>query len=248
MSRWLRSILSAGAVFWPLVAMAGDAPSQIVLELFTSQGCSSCPAADRLLGDYALRDDTIALSFHVDYWDYIGWKDTFATKSSTGRQRGYGQALSQRHLYTPEIVVAGSAHAVGSNRADIDKLISQARAANRPRVKVELAVSDGAVIAALSSKKTAPAEVWLFEIDRRHDVEVSRGENSGKVLSYHNVVREIRRLGSWSGAQRTFSSDLKAAREAGRDGIVVVVQGAGPGSGHGAVLGAAQVWLTKKGS
>ena len=248
MSGWLRSILSVGAVFWPLVAMADSAPtptsSPTVLELFTSQGCSSCPAADRLLGDYAVRGDTIALSFHVDYWDYIGWKDTFATKSSTGRQRGYGQSLSQRHLYTPEIVVAGASHTNGSDRAGIDKLIGEARAANRARVKVELTVSDSAVVAALSSPDPASAEVWLFEIDRRHDVEVRRGENSGKVLSYHNVVREIRRLGAWDGAPRNFSSDLKAAREAGRDGIVVVVQG----SGQGAVLGAAQVWLTKKGS
>ena len=245
MLRWFISIMSVCAVLAPLTSASADgAKRPTVLELFTSQGCSSCPAADRLLGQYAERDDIIGLSFHVDYWDYIGWKDTFASKVTTGRQRGYGQSLNQRHLYTPEMVVEGRAHAVGSSRAEIDTLIAGAEAAERPEVKVGLKLSDSVVVTSLRSKKHLAAEVWLFEIDRRHDVDISRGENTGRVLTYHNVVRAVRRLGSWDGGAGDFSSDLKAARQAGRDGIVVVVQRLG----QGPVLGAARLWLKGDGS
>jgi len=246
MSRWLAGIVSVLAVCLPLMsASAGENQSRAtVLELFTSQGCSSCPAADRLFGKYASRDDIIALSFHVDYWDYIGWKDTFATKITTERQRGYGRSLSQRHLYTPEIVVDGRKHTVGSNGADIDQTIGNVRKAPRPIVSVGLKVEDGVLVTMLSSKKHHAAEIWLFEIDRKNDVSISRGENSGHVLSYHHVVRDIQSLGKWEGGEQSFSSDLKSAREAGRDGVVVVVQE----YGQGAVLGAAQVWLKGKGS
>jgi hypothetical protein len=246
MSPWLAGIMSVLAVCLPLVSASADENQSrpTVLELFTSQGCSSCPAADRLFGKYARRDDIVALSFHVDYWDYIGWKDTFATKITTDRQRGYGRSLSQRHLYTPEIVIDGRKHTVGSNGAEIDQTIGSVRKAPRSQVNVGLTVRDGVLVTMLSSKKHHAAEVWLFEIDRKNDVSVNRGENSGQVLSYHHVVRDIRNLGRWEGGRQSFSSDLKSAREAGRDGVVVVVQE----HGQGAVLGAAQVWLKGEGS
>jgi hypothetical protein len=245
MSRWLFGILSVCVVLAPLASATAESQKRpTVLELFTSQGCSSCPPADRLLGRYAKRGDIIALSFHVDYWDYIGWKDTFATGATTGRQRGYGQALSQRHLYTPEIVVEGRAHTVGSNRAEIDKLIGNVKVTDQPLVDIDLKISDSVVVASVSSKTPLAAEVWLFEIDRRHDVDIRRGENTGNVLSYHNVVRGIHRLGRWDGGRRDYSRDLTAARRDGRDGVVVIVQR----PGQGPVLGAAQIWLTDEGS
>jgi len=242
-SSWIFTLFAA-CVLVSSPVLAGSDTRTTVLELFTSQGCSSCPSADLVLGEYAQRDDIIALSFHVDYWDYIGWKDTFASKETTDRQRGYGRALGQRHLYTPEMVVGGRAHAVGANRSGVDKLIGDELRTPPSGVALDLKVTEGQAVAALSSKSAVAAEVWLFEIDRRHDVEIARGENTGNVLTYHNVVRTIRSLGRWDGKRRQISEDLKAARRAGRDGIVVVVQTAG----QGPVLAAARVWLTAPGS
>ena len=218
---------------------AGENTKNVVLELFTSQGCSSCPAADSLLGEFAKRDNVIALSFHVDYWDYIGWKDTFASKETTDRQKAYGRALNHKYVYTPEIVVGGPRHMTGSDSRGIERAIKAALAGQPDAAQIEIAKTGGELEVRLAPGPIKGADVWLFDIDRKHTVAVERGENTGRKLSYHHVVRRIEHLGRCSGQAEAFKLDAARAQKAGRDGLVVVVQP----PGQGPVLGAAKVWF-----
>jgi len=222
------------ALALPPAARAADAP--VVVELFTSQGCSSCPPADRLLGRLAERADVLPLAFHVSYWDHIGWTDTFASRETTERQYAYGRTLGHSGVYTPQAVIGGVEDAVGSDASDLEAAIVKARAA-AGRVTVSftgprLSVGEGA----------APPEgatVWLACYDRQHEVTVARGENGGRKLVYHNVVRHLLRLGDWRGAALDLPVDLAAERAAGRDACAALVQAGEVGP----VLGAARVSL-----
>lgn len=183
---------------------AGPARRPVVVELFTSQGCSSCPPADAYLGELAKRDDVVALAFHVDYWDYIGWKDPFGDPLYTARQRAYALRLKQRTIYTPQMVIDGVTHEVGSRRGQVEAAI-RARlamaAAERVTIPIEFGRrSDGALTAQVRPAATAgPADLMLAAIDAEHVTEVRRGENSGRVLADYNVVRSINRIGRWTG-------------------------------------------------
>ncbi len=222
--------LAAAALALGPVAALGTAAagggSPTVVELFTSQGCSSCPPADRYLGELARRDGIVALSFHVDYWDYIGWKDTFALPQSTARQRRYGRSLDARYIYTPQMIVDGVADAVGSRSDEVEKAIAEARLSTRNVLPTRLAASarDRATIKIGAEPGMPPADIWLIEFDSRRTVDVRRGENSGRQLTYHNVVRNIRKVGHWRGDTVEIPVDLAPMREAGRDGCVVIVQ------------------------
>ena len=238
---------------WILALILLSAPSAladkahpVVLELFTSQGCSSCPPADQVLGQFADKEDVVALSFHVDYWDYIGWKDTFASKQTTARQHRYAQAMAQRHVYTPQLVVGGQKHIVGSDLRAVQAAVSQARKSlvmsgngseYQPSVNVEGA-GKGLKIN-VSSLPGIPCEAWLFAVDRRHEVAVRRGENSGQKLVYSNVVRAVKLLGTWDGGDREFAVSGDGMTVGKPDGYVIIVQA----KGQGPVLAAAQHWL-----
>lgn len=232
------AVLALGAVPASAAAPAGDG-SPTVVELFTSQGCSSCPPADEYLGELARRDDLIALSFHVDYWDYIGWKDTFALPQSAVRQRRHGKYLNARYVYTPEMVIDGIADVVGSRIDDVERAIAEARRATRDPLPVALVASTGdrATIGIGAGSGMPSAEVWLIEFDAERTVDVLRGENSGRQLTYRNVVRNIRNVGRWRGDAMEIPVDLAPMREAGRDGCVVIVQK----EGGGPVFGAARL-------
>lgn len=243
MGRSFRFFLGAlGALVLGLAIAAGPAARAtdtaegrlVVVELFTSQGCNSCPPADALLAELAARPDILALSFHVDYWDYIGWKDPFASAQHSERQRDYVSKLGLRYVYTPQIVVDGRHDVVGSKRRAVLRAIETAVAA-KPAVAVTLTDAEGGQ--ALLSEGEAPdagATVWLVTFDDGHDTPVVRGENRGKVLHNANVVRELVALGTWVGEAKTYPIDLARARAEGRGGCAVIVQG---GAG-GPVLGA----------
>ncbi len=206
---------------------AGTAPGPVVVELFTSQGCSSCPPADRYLGKLAGRDDVVALSWHVDYWDYIGWKDKFATKDTTRRQRDYGRALRQRYVYTPELVVDGRAHS--SSPAKISQLIESARAT--PKLQLAFDQEGGKhTLRIPAADFKGEANVLVVFYDTRHVTDIKRGENGGRSLEYHNVVREFRVVGRYTGEAMAIPVETSAAEAAGRGGCVVIVQegSAGP--------------------
>jgi hypothetical protein len=232
---------------WAVFALAetraeepGAGASPVVVELFTSQGCSSCPPADALLGELAQRSDLVALAFHVDYWDYIGWKDPFASPASTARQRAYAAPLGVRVVYTPQMVVDGRFDAVGSNRRAVQVAIDEA--AKLPKLAIAIE-DDGrgghrAVIpAAAGDYDGGEAIVWLAVLDREHETKVKRGENSGRALKEFNIVREWRQIGTWSGSPVTLPLD--AAGGVDRNACAVIVQSGSVGP----ILGAAIIDL-----
>jgi hypothetical protein len=172
----------------------------VVIELYTSQGCSSCPPADALLEELAARDDVIALALHVDYWDYIGWKDTFARPLFTQRQKGYARAAGHRTIYTPQMVIAGEDHVVGYRPMDLADLIEAHR--GRPVAAVIRLSRNGAEVTvdiAAAPALGGPAVVQLVRFEPVQTVEIGHGENAGRTIVYANVVTEWTRLAEWDG-------------------------------------------------
>jgi hypothetical protein len=175
-------------------AMAGERP--IVVELFTSEGCSSCPPADALLAELATRPGILALSFHVDYWDGLGWKDPFSSREATRRQESYKTLLDLATVYTPQIVVDGRWEAVGSDRDAVERALDLARR-DRSDIPVALAVDrNNAQIKLSAAGDSVPASVLLIGFDRRHVDKVKGGENGGRTLAHADVVRGVAELGS----------------------------------------------------
>jgi hypothetical protein len=233
-----RSLLIAGA---GLVAARGasavDQAGPWAVELFTSQGCSSCPPADLQLGKLARRPDVVALSFHVNYWDYIGWKDRFATPATTERQKIYARTLKQRYVYTPEMVVDGRVHEPGVSNAQVERLLGEAQHQSAARATPMLKrMADGSLRIWLGAAKleSLPADVILFVYDRRHTTPIERGENNGRRIENFNVVRHFETVGQWDGTERlwTVSGDLFRPEQ----GLAVLVQR----PDQGAVLGASK--------
>ena len=204
------------------------------VELFTSQGCSSCPPSDAYLGGLAKRTDIVALSYHVDYWDYIGWKDPFATRATTERQRAYARVLKQRYVYTPEMVVDGIGHDTGRERGPIESLLGDAKRRSAQRATPELSRTvDGPLTIKLAAfpLNGQPADVTLAIYDRRHSTPVASGENQGRMLENFNIVRHLEVLARWEGSAATWTSD--AGRIQPGQGAAVIVQHAD----HGPVIG-----------
>jgi hypothetical protein len=191
----VRFLLLTAMLAMLLPAESARAQAPVLVELFTSQGCNSCPPADAYLGDLAKRKDVVALAFHVDYWDQLGWKDPFAQKAWTERQRAYSGALRLRHVYTPQMVVDGGDHAVGSDRGAVEALIAKAAARSRPSLAAR--GTPGGVSLTISGE--GKAEVWIVGYDPRQETRVARGENAGRTLAEFNIVRGIVRLESWDG-------------------------------------------------
>ncbi len=236
MSSILKTLASAAAVAAVLIsgpALAGS--DRVVVELFTSQGCSSCPPADALLGELAARDDVIALSFHVDYWNYLGWKDPFSSAEATERQRAYRAFLGLRYVYTPQLVVGGTHETIGSSREKVAAAIGKARALSRIAVDVKRPDRDTAIVTI--AKGAAPekaATVWLFAYDNAHSTEIRKGENEGVKLTNTHVVRAIRRVGKWDGSQTTIKLPISMMGIDKQDGCAIVVQSAETGRVFGA--------------
>ena len=224
------------ALFAAGFALAGSAPLDrtqaeaagrpVLVELFTSQGCNSCPPADALLGELAQRPGVLALAFHVDYWNGLGWQDPFSSKLATARQHDYAQRLGKRSIYTPQLVVDGADDAVGSDRADVDALIAAAQRRTATGPTIETATDDtGQRVVRLGAGTAAHGTVWLAGYDRSHVTPVGRGENGGRTLTEYQVVRSLVRLGDWTGAATQYPLPEIAA-----EGAILFVQpdGAGP--------------------
>lgn len=201
----LAASVTLGVTFAAASAVnAGQAYSAkpVVVELFTSQGCSSCPPANANFAALSERPGVIALSFGVTYWDYLGWKDTFAQPAFTQRQRDYEGALGHSSPFTPQIVVNGTKDVVGNVRADVERLIDRAEPGHGPAVNI---TREGLMLGG-GARPGKPADVWLVRYDPRVvQVPVQRGENAGVTLPHKNVVRSLVRLGEWSGAPGRFA-------------------------------------------
>lgn len=194
--------------------------SPVVVELFTSQGCSSCPPADKMLHALAKRDDVIALALHVDYWDYIGWKDQFAQTKFTKRQRNYAALGNRRSIYTPQMIVNGVTSVVGAKAMKLSEAIS-AHAATPSGVDLSLTREGNIVIVdGAANGAEGPFVVQIVRYKPRSEVRITRGENAGKTLAYTNVATEWSVLGEWDGVKPLSMS----ARLNAEVPIVVIVQ------------------------
>ena len=221
------------------------APAQrpIVVELFTSQGCSDCPAADRLLTDLARRRDVIALSLPITYWDMLGWKDTFATDANTQRQKSYARSMSHSGIYTPQMIVDGRFDVVGNQRDRVMAALS-ARANDglgEPTVPLSVGTASGRleiVIPAAKTKVRPMATIWVMRTLTQAVVNVGGGENRNHMLTYTNVVRDLQRAGEWTGEAMKIDLPLNLAKTK-HDSIAVILQA----RDYGPVLGAAIVQI-----
>ena len=199
---------------------AGTRP--VVVELFQSQGCSSCPPANANVNAIADRPDVLALSFGVTYWDQLGWKDTFASPRWTARQWDYARQAGRPQVATPQVIVNGGTAIVGSNRQQLDATIARA---GPPRGGPDLAAV-GTTLRVGAGKADAPSAVWLVRYDPRvRQVPIRAGENGGRTLPHRDIVRELVKLGTWSGSATTFA--IPAASETGLASAVLVQRGTG---------------------
>ena len=215
---------------------AAKAP-KAVLELFTSQGCSSCPPADALVVELAKDPSLIALTLPVTYWDYLGWKDTLGKDSFAKRQKLYAKSRGDGQVYTPQVVISGSSHAVGSEKAEIDKAVNQF-AATGFSARLALKEEDGNLqirIAPTAAATDEVAGIWVLPTTHQATVPITRGENQGKTLAYANVVRGMVRVGDWNGKEMTVTAPLTTTQAAEADGYVVIVQAERPGK-HGYMM------------
>ncbi len=214
----LRRLAAAAALLMLVAGPAAAAPRSdvTVVELFTSQGCSSCPPANANAAVLADRPDLLVLSFGVTYWDYLGWKDSFAREDFTERQRIYEPALGRDGPFTPQIVVGGARDTVGNDRAAIEALIAKGRTAGPAITLAEGTVKIGPGTA------DAAADIWLVRYDpQTTHVAVRRGENGGRTLPHRNVVRDLARIGHWTGAATELP--LPAAAPGLRTAVLVQV-------------------------
>ena len=228
---------AALALVWGGPARAGG---PTVIELFTSQSCYSCPPAEALLGELVERENLIALEFHVDYWDDLvygsagKWKDIFSDPAFTARQRAYAARIRNSGVYTPQVVVDGVVQTVGSRRGRVLRLLERSGRATKPvRVSVEPASQGGFTVSLESTAGRASAAVLLARYDLRHVTAVKAGENKGKTLTNHHVVRELRKLIHWTG--KPLEIPLADVRLGPNQGCAVIVQA----HDQGAILGAA---------
>jgi hypothetical protein len=240
--RWplfLSVLAAAGACLCVVGAQAQQAEKpRAVLELFTSQGCSSCPPADALFVTLARDPSLIVLTLPVDYWDYLGWRDTLAHSAFSQRQRSYAKTRGDGHVYTPQAVVDGAAHTVGSDRAAIEQLMRQR---SEPALPLDVTMNrtgEGLRITVSGSASASSASIWLIPTARTRSVAVRRGENRGRDIVYANVARSLTRIGSWRGQPVTVDLPASLTRTDDSDSFVVLVQ-ADDGK-VGRVIGAAR--------
>ena len=214
-----------------------------MVELFTSQGCSSCPPADALMGELQAHPDVVAVSFNIDYWDYIGWRDTLASHENTLRQQAYAKVLSSHQVYTPEMVIDGYENVPGNQRDKAIEIIERRKTEDvDQRIPVTLKLAGDEVDVDLGAGPKREATVWMAHTLSTRTVNIAQGENRGLVVTYHNVVRSFAAVGKFSGEPLTLRLPIKGQPGENSDGIVVWVQ-----TGEmGKILGAAQIKLPRK--
>ena len=242
-SRWSGALGICAIV---AIIRPAHADPRAVVELFTSQGCSSCPPADKLMGELAKDPSIIALSMPIDYWDYLGWKDTLADSRFSARQKACSHMRGDRDVYTPQAIVNGSVHVVGSDRASIEGAIGETdRTSNVMSVPVSMTVTGRQInVSVAESRNGGPAhgEVWICSVSKAVPISIGRGENRGREITYHNVVRNVLKVGDWNGTPGSWSVPLENISREGVDAAAVFVQD-GNRDKPGPMLGAAYTLL-----
>ena len=216
----------------------------VVIELFTSQGCSDCPAADRIVAELASRKDVLALSLPITYWDMLGWKDTFATEANTYRQKSYAKTMSRSGIYTPQIVIDGKIDVIGNQRDRVMSAISNrsTQIATEHPINLALAIASGrveiAIPAAARTKDKPLATIWVMRTLSHASVNVQQGENKNHQLAYANLVRELHRAGEWTGEAMKIDVPITTGKSK-HDGVAVLLQS----HDYGEVIAAAMIKL-----
>ncbi|TPN32667.1 DUF1223 domain-containing protein [Mesorhizobium sp. B2-3-3] len=252
---WRRSLwLAAFALAFSAFAGAGHAgePERVqagksqpdrplgVVELFTSQGCSSCPPADAFFAELANKEDIVALAYHVDYWDYLGWKDTLSRKENTERQNDYMRAFGSRSVYTPQAVINGRIHVNGANRGEVNGALARmARVGEGIRVPVKVSRSGDRVIIDAGDAGAGPsdAHIVIVYFEPPQTIKIAQGENTGRKMTYWNAVTDIQTAGMWHGKAQRYELPLSEISK--RGGCAVLLQSVGKDGMPGPILGAA---------
>jgi hypothetical protein len=207
-------------------ALAQTQP-RAVIELFTSQGCSSCPPADKLLAEMAQDSSLVTMSVPIDYWDYLGWKDTLANHFNTVRQKAYAHIRGDGQVYTPQAVVNGGTHVLGSDRDAIEHAIAKTRKAGAMSLPaLSLTVANGRIeIAAPQINDMGrSAEAWLWALTKTATIVITRGENKGRTITYHNVARQRLKLGDWNGERSTWTVPIQTLTGQDVNEVAVLLQ------------------------
>jgi hypothetical protein len=238
-----RLALLIAVSFLPLAAAQAQdtsAPKGVV-ELFTSQGCNSCPPADAVLGALVSRGDLLALSYHVDYWNYLGWADTLASKQNTGRQYGYAATMSRSNVYTPQAVLNGRTDVNGADKNAIEAGLKTLESAGQGlAVPVRASVNGKEMDISVGAGKGS-GDVVIAYFKRKQTVPITRGENSGKTITYLNSVTEVETVGMWKGDALQLKLPVSVMDMREYDGCAVLLQQTGPNGEPGPILGAAGV-------
>ena len=222
-----------------------DNPQPVVVELFTSQGCSSCPPADKILGELASQPNVISLSFNVDYWDYLGWRDTLGSPKHSKRQRQYAANRGTRQIYTPQMIINGHLDVVGSRRGKVMAAVNKGQTSST-RVPMKISETAGEIIINVADSPNTElaqkATVWVLVTSPKVSVPVERGENRGKKITYYNVVRQMVPAGMWDGKAIKITLPKDGLGMGGaRDCIVLLQEGT-----VGKVIGAVRMSDMKK--
>ena len=217
--------LIAGSVTFPFFSQSAQAkPSLVLIELFTSQGCSSCPPADKLAGALKKQPGVTVVTFNVDYWDYLGWRDTLAKPEYTQRQYDYAASMGESGVYTPQMIINGVAHVVGSQQRKIDAAV-EASSKSNAFVDLRLTATDTEFIVDIAEGKAiAEATLWIMSIVPEVSVGIERGENTGKKIVYHNVVNALVPAGMWTGKSTRLTLPRKAIVSRDTKGVIAVLQ------------------------
>jgi hypothetical protein len=239
------SIVAGGAAAWfcAIPASSGPVRPPVIVELYTSQGCSSCVPADALLAKLTKRADVVPMSLSVTYWDMLGWKDTLASDANTKRQKSYAAQMGHSAVYTPQVIIDGVNDVVGSREQAVEAAIdARAHDADNDDVPVSLKETADALHVAIGGAQDRgprpPATVWMFHLRDAATVAISAGENNGRKMTYHNVVGDLKAIGQWKGDAVTIDLPRSAMEGLPHDGVVVVVQ---TGGGFGKIVGAAML-------
>lgn len=241
---WIRLAAVLVAVVAAGRAFAGDVANRPlgVVELFTSQGCNSCPKADAVFADMAREGEVVALAYHVDYWDYLGWRDTLGSADNTQRQRDYARMFGDRSVYTPQAVVNGRRHLNGSSRPAIDAALGEmSRQGKGMSVDVAIERMGDTVLITVgqAAQSAGRANVKLVYFDPARPVEITRGENQGSTITYWNAVTGFQTAGVWTGQPARFEMPASEIDRRGGGGCAVLLQKFSPSGVPGPIIGAA---------